>query len=187
MLIPTVFSDEFESFMNRYISLAIPDVPIPLITEFTAIRDDSGNIVPPIGDFPLEYSLAYEKYSLTGQVLGAVHGVQQPQIIETFLRSFTASVREFAVALANYWSTVLIVPGAPAHGGVSVVSVVNDAASKVSSFEAAITASLTTDYKYPVMVHFIENVESIALPDVTWTVTERFSNGSTASFPEKVF
>lgn len=185
-LTPTVFSDSFEAFMNRYMSYSIGS-GTPGIGDFEAIVDDNGFIVPPVGDFPLEYSLAYEQYSLTGEVLGAVHGNQQPSIIETFMRSFSTSITEFATALANYWATVLIVPGSPAHGGVSVVSVVNDAASWVSAFEAAITASLTTEYKYPVMVHFIENVESIALPNVTWTVTELMPNGSTQSFPEKVF
>lgn len=185
MLTPIVFSNEFEAFMNRYVSYTISGNPA--ITDFKAITDDNGVIVPPIGDFPFQYAAAYETYSLTGEVLGAEHGSQTPVIIESFLRTYSISVLEFATALANYWATVLLIPSAPMHGGVSVVSVVNDAASKVGAFHSAITASLTTDYKYPVMVHFIENVESIALPQVTWTVTELFSNGSTASFPEKVF
>lgn len=192
MLRPKTFADEFEKFTLRYSSYEVPYFEndpnfIPSLGEFTILSDDEGNILPPEGDFPLKYAESYETYSLTGEVLGAVHGLQQPEFIETFMRSFSTSITEFATALANYWSTVLIVPGVPSHGGVSVVSVVNDATNWIASFEAAILASITTEYKYPVMVHLIENIEAIALPNVTWTVTEMMSSGSPASFPEKVF
>lgn len=198
MLRPKTFADEFEKFTLAYSSYKVPyfDDPqspdydpdfVPTLQDFEILRDDEGNIKPPEGDFPKQYAEAYETYSLEGIVLGALPGLQQPDIIETFMRSFSTSITEFATALANYWFTVLIVPGIPAHGGVSVISVVNDANNWIPSFEAAILASITTDYKYPVMVHLIENIETIALPNVTWTVTELMPNGSPASFPEKVF
>lgn len=175
-LTPSIFPTEFESFMKRYISLNDSFLPIY----------EDGIIVPSIGDYPSTFASTHETYSLSGEVLGAVHGNQQPDILETYLRTFSTSVTDFATALAEYWSTVLIVPGPPAHGGDVVTTVVNDAASKVASFEAAITTTFTTSLSTPVFINLINNIEQIALPDVTWTVTELF-DGSPVTFPEKVF
>jgi hypothetical protein len=124
---------------------------------------------------------------LTGLVLGAAHGSQQAGLLEAFMKAASGSIIDFATALANYWGTVLVINGLPLHGGVSVISVVNDAPSKIAAFQDAILASITTEYKYPVMNHLMENIEAIALPQVTWIVTEMMPNGSPASFPEKVF
>lgn len=197
MLTPNTFSYSFESFMNNYISLVQPEKPddwddvvdgefTPDKNKFVSKTNDDGSITQPVGDYPSSFASSYEEYSLEGIVLGAVHGAQQPIIIESFMRTFSNSIIDFATALANYWGTVLIINGLPLHGGVSVISVVNDAPSKIPAFQAAILASITTEYKYPVMSHLMENIEAIALPQVTWIVTEMMPNGSPASFPEKV-
>ena len=179
-LTPIIFPNEFESFMKRYISLNDSFLPIY----------DGDTIVPSYGDYPSKFASAYEKYSLSSEVLGAVHGAQQPALLETFLRSWSYSVTEFATSLANYWSTVLIVPGAPMHGGVSVQSVTNDAACHVADFEAAILATITTSFYQPIFTNLINNIESIALPAVTWYVVELVYQGGSltpVTFTEKVF
>lgn len=181
-LMPIVFSNELIDDMNAFVSLGSGGLPL---------TDAPGIVTPGAGDYPSSFASAYEAYSLTGEVLGAIHGDQQrPSIIESYLRTFSTSIIDFATALANYWATVLIVPGPPAHGGISVVSVVNDATDHVSAFASAITASLTQDYKLPIMKHLIDNIESIALPQVTWTVTELIPTGAgpvPMQFAEKVF
>lgn len=183
-LTPSIFTNEFESFMRRYISLDDSFQPIY----------EGNSIVPSYGDYPSKFASAYETYSLSGVVLGAVHGAQQPSILESFLRSWNSnsrsSVTEFATALASYWSTVLVVPGSPAHGGVSVVSVTNDSTSHISEFESAILATITTSFYRPIFINLINNIESIALPSVTWYVTELVDQGGSlvpVTFTEKVF
>lgn len=176
-----VFSNELEDGYKKFIGVDGNGVPV---------AGDDGMPVPSQGNYEEIFADAIEAHSLTGEVPGAEHGNQDKTIIEDFIASFSdnsSGVIEFATALANYWATVLIVPGSPAHGGVEVTDVVNDAANRVSAFEDAITASITQEYKYPWMEHFIINVESIALPQVIWTVTELMSDGTTQTFTETVF
>lgn len=176
MLTSNIFSQEFDDFMKRYISLD---------NEFQPIYE-GGDISPSVGDYPSKFASAYETYSLSGEVLGANHGSQEPSILETFLRSHNTSITQFAMSLADYWSTVLIVPGEPAHGGVQVVQVTNNATSQLSSFESAIRATLTTSLTLPVFSTLINNIEVIALPSVTWTITELMDRGGTL-VPEHFF
>lgn len=134
------------------------------------------------------FATAYNDYALTGEVASALHGSEQPSILENWLRTFDWSLDDFAQTLANYWFTVLLIPGLPTHGGVEVVSVVNDATSHVSDFRSALLASLSLDgtiYR-PVFIQFIDNVQTIALPTITWTITERFSDNHTEQFSEKI-
>ena len=173
-----VFSNEIVDKANRFFSINLHQYPI---------LDEDGNVIPSSGDYPFDFAQSYETYSLTGEVKSALHGDQQPSIIEDFLRVYNTSIYDFATALAEYWFTVLIIPGEPTHGGISVVSVENDATSFIDSFYDAITASLTQEWKMPIYNHFINNIEEIALPDVTWYITELMPNGSTSVFTEKVF
>jgi hypothetical protein len=181
MLDPNIFPSEFDAFMKRKVSLS--DSFLPLY--------DGDFILPAFGDYPSAFASAYDIYSYSGEVLGATHEpAHDPGIIEAFMRSYSTSVTEFAQALADFWSTVLIVPGAPMHGGVSVQSVVNDASVQVGAFESAILASITTELTTPVFIQLINNIEAIALPSVTWTVTEMIPVGSSlvpTPFLEKVF
>jgi len=166
---PILFSTTFIDDMNAYMSIDASGL---------TITTAPGVVKPSIGDFPNSFASAYETYSLTGEVLGAVHGAQELGIIEAYLKTFSNTVIDFATALANYWATVLIVPGIPAHGGISVLSVSNDAASQVSAFASAITASLTSEYQLPLMKTLIDNIEAIALPTITWTVIEIIPTGA---------
>ena len=144
---------------------------------FAAIGDDgktTGN--PSAGDYPNLFATAYDNYAAQGVVPGAENSGRTPIIIENFLRSGLAGssspVTDFATALAEYWAAVAVVPGSPAHGGTEVVSVTNDAMSHVSDFEAAITSSLTTSESKPWFENFVQNVETIAVSTIVWTVTE---------------
>lgn len=177
-------------------SIVFSDEIIQGYLDFTAldssgepITDSDGVPVSGSGDFAQVFTDATEQHSLTGAVPGAVHGSQDTSIVYSYMSGLTqpgATVPNFATMLANYWSTVLIVNGAPAHGGVSVVSVVNDAASKVSLFEQAVNSALTQSESKPWFETLATNIESIALPGVTWTVTELMPNGSTQDFLEVV-
>lgn len=134
--------------------------------------DASGVPVPSVGNYPAEFASSYRAYTLTGQVLGATHGAENIGIIESWLNGPDTTVSSFAQALAAYWSTVLTVPGAPAHGGTSVVSVTNNAASLVSAFEASLNATATENVIEPIFSTFLNNVKNIALSQVVWTVVE---------------
>src|SRR5690606_8981802 len=75
--------------------------------------------------------------------------------------------------LASYWATVAVTPGAPAHGGTAVVSVVNDAMAHVADFAAAISASITSSEQKPYFQYLIANIETMAVKKSIWPVTER--------------
>ena len=122
----------------------------------------------PSTSFPSAFASAYKTYSQAGTLSGGggVSGSESEGILSSFLSSFTSNTTpdDFAQTLANYWATCLLVPA----GG--VISVVNDAASKKSAFKTAILASLTTTEKTPYFKDFMQNIQSIALPTITWTV-----------------
>jgi hypothetical protein len=168
------FIDQFNGFCS-------------LNTDGTPKVDGNGVPVPSQGTYPAPFANAYKTYTLTGQVLGAQHGSQNESILSSWLSGPVTGTEEFAQVLANYWATVLIVPGAPAHGGTSVVSVTNDAASKVSAFVAALNATYTTNSVEPIFSSFLENVKNIALSQVTWFVTELMPPSSSPTvFQEKI-
>ena len=144
---------------------------------------------PSSGNFAAGFASAYHNYASAGQVLGAISGGGNQSIIQNFMdsvQSNSQAIPDFAKALADYWAGVAVKPGTPAHGGVSVVSVTNDAASKVSAFLSAITESYTTDKTDPGFQQLIENIENIALTAVTWTVTEQMPDGGSQDFSEVV-
>ena len=146
--------------------------------------------------YPDMFATEYDNYAKAGIVPGAATGAEDKTIIETALRSYTTvsppssyiTVTTLATAFANYWSTVLVTPGAPAHGGTVVISVVNDAMAKVSLFEEAIWASLTSSRSEPFFYNFINNIERIAVSSIIWSVTELIPGDppSASSFPETI-
>lgn len=142
---------------------------------------------PPTGDYPALFAAGYKEYAEQGIVLGADNSGSDESIIE-FAIGKTTTVTELATAFANYWATVAILPGTPAHGGISVVSVVNDAATRVSSFEAAIEASMTTKESKPYFYNLVNNIETMAVSTIIWTVTEMMPTTppSPSPFPETI-
>lgn len=137
--------------------------------------------------YPAMFATEYDKYAKEGVVLGADNGAEDKSILQDALGKST-TVTELATAFADYWATVFIVPGDPAHGGTAVISVVNDAASKVSLFESAIQESITSSKSEPFFYQFINNIETMAVSSIIWTVTEMMPTTppSPSSFPETI-
>lgn len=131
---------------------------------------------PPAFDFPSAWATAYDNYGKAGVVLGAINEGGNKGALDSFLRGGVnnddATITAFAVALASYWADVALIPGDPAHGGISVVSVANDAGSQVSAFESAIRSSMTSSRSEPFFKVLIENIQNIGVSAITWTVTE---------------
>lgn len=181
----SVFTSNFYPTFQSFCSLD---------SDFNVRTKDTGDYVTavdPSGDFGAVFASSYEKYSVTGTVLGASHGSQDPSLLENFINGLSGAttVTDLATVFANYWATVAILPGSPAHGGLSVVSVVNDAAAKVSLFEAAITASIGNKINRPFYEEFINNLYNIAVSNIVWTVTELIQVGPSTvptPFPETI-
>ena len=133
-------------------------------------------------DYPAAFADAYDAYAAAGVVLGAANTGGTKSIIEDELRNPGISVATLAQAFADYWATVAVSPGTPAHGGTSVVSVVNNSASLVSAFAAAITASLRATESTPYFEEFISNIEDVVLT-IQWTVTETILTPSPVPTP----
>lgn len=180
---PIKFSTNMDSFYTESFMLT-PD------QRFTRKSDDSVEHPTYPNTFYTKFATAYDDYVSDGEVLSAINDGRDKGILEQGIQSLnrtSEAVTIFATALANYWGTVLLINGSPTHGGVSVASITNDAPSQVSAFESALYATFTSQRVQPPYITLINNIESIALPQVTWTVTEIMPNGSPASFPEKVF
>lgn len=139
----------------------------------------------PMGDYPAGFASAYNDYAKDGIVLGAANTGGVSSLIEDFLRGVDGTsdgVDSFAAALANFWATVAIDPGTPAHGGTAVVSVINDATTKTAAFKAAILASYTKEESSPYFSVFINNIEAV-VKTISWTVTEMMPTVPPAPVP----
>ncbi len=133
-----------------------------------------GALLPNLGniDFPAEFAAAYDAYGKEGLVIGAVNTGGDVGALEGALRSVTSatsSIDAMAQGYADYWAAVALV-GDGSHGG-APVSVVNDAAAKVSAFKGAIQASIGDVAKEPLYLEFITNIESV-VKSLVWTVIE---------------
>lgn len=118
-------------------------------------------------DYPAAFAAAYHNYASAGVIAGAVSGGGNASIIENFMRGVTSNtntITEFAQALADYWATVGLTPAPPN------LASVNNAASKVAAFEAALRASITDSDTQPYFKHFIDNIEAVA-KTINWTIT----------------
>ena len=126
----------------------------------------------PSGNYQQTFGNSYKMYSQAGVLSagGGTSGSENASIIINFLntRGGNTTVTAFATMFANYWASCLLVPS----GGAT--DVVNNAASLVSVFESAITASIRDTDTQPYFTHLISNIQTIALPSVVWTVTLPF-------------
>lgn len=120
----------------------------------------------PSGNFPTAFAVAYRQYSQAGVLSagGGVAGTEDQGILEDVLSTGDdfITAEEFGQALADYWSTCMLIPSAGS------VSVSNDASSKVSAFTAAINSSYTTSESTPYYKAFIDNIEAVA-KTIVWT------------------
>lgn len=139
-------------------------------------------------DYPSDFADAYDDYATLGVVPGATNAGGTKSLIETAMNSISgntiANATILGTAFANYWATVAIIPGTPAHGGSSVISVVNNAATLSAAFTAAIIASITASSQYPYFETFLDNIEGV-VSTIVWIVTELIVITPTA-FPETI-
>jgi hypothetical protein len=154
---------------------------------------DSINVPADTSSFANDFATSYDSYASEGIVLGALNIGGVIESIETYLTSLKypdpSAIDDFAKALSVYWATVAIVPAAPMHGGISVVSCLNDALAHESDFKAAIQASITTKESKPYYFNLIKNIETIAVKLIIWTVIELIPTPSgpvPTPFPEGI-
>lgn len=135
---------------------------------------------PYTGDLGSTWASAFLSWSTAGVLseAGGVAGSEDSSIVQSFISGLTGNtnVADFAQMLADYWATCLLVPNGTA------VSVVNDASSQVAAFESAITASITTSEDTPYFQSLFENIQSIALPSITWTVNRVVGGSPVTTF-----
>lgn len=139
--------------------------------------------------FAADFAGAYNEYVMGGMVPGTVNSGGDVSILEAALDGKETSPAKLGLAFANYWNTVCVTPGAPMHGGVSVVSSINNATSLASAFTSAIQASLTTKESKPYYLKFVQNIETMAVLKIQWTITEMVVVGTSVvpiAFPDSI-
>lgn len=137
-----------------------------------AIKNSYLNLVttpPYTGNLGTTWGQAFLTWSTQGTLSGGggVAGSEDPSIITNFVGSLTGNTNPdvFAEILAQYWATCLLIPSGNA------VSVVNDAATKVPAFRAAFSATITDQDTKPYFETLFSNIQGVALPQITWTVS----------------
>lgn len=152
--------------------------------------------------YPQAWRDAYDAYALKGKIVGAEVPVSSPAIIETFFvqmmsgrwRTADEVFYEFGLMFATYWDTVFVggpqAGGPPMHGGIKIVDVYNDAASKQPAFEAAIRAHvrrLGSMQTKPYFKEFIDDIEKV-VKTITWYIVELMAGPPMEEkiFPEKI-
>jgi hypothetical protein len=162
------------------------DLMTVAICKACALNPDGTAIPNQLADnstFPSDFANAYNTYAKQGVVLGAENTGGNTSILSGVLtRTTHVAVDEFALAFAQFWSTVAVSPGPPGHGGSGVNAVENDALSKVGLFKQAIEMSLTTVESKPYYHRFLRNLENIAVKAILWKVTEVIPAGPTDFF-----
>ena len=134
-------------------------------------------------DYPQAWADYYDEYALQGVISGSDIPSSDPSIIHAFFTKcaneefgddYATLLIEFGQMFADYWSTVFVSGGAPAHGGMEVVSVSNDASGFQPQFTAAIIAHGQANsgiYASPPFVKFISDIE-VVVKQITWTIDE---------------
>ena len=140
--------------------------------------------VPTNDTFPIAFANNYDDYAKKGVVLGATNvGGDKSILVDAMINS--RNLLELSVKLSEYWSTVAIVQGPPGYGG-TPVSVVNDATAHVNSFRSALLASQTTSVSLPFYFQMINNIQTMAINKINWTVTENFGSSGNRTFISKI-
>lgn len=148
----------------------------------------SPNPPPESNNFPADFASKYNNYGKSGVVLGAINNGGNTSGLSSVLGSINNSpafIPAFAAALVTYWGSTALINGAPAHGGVAVESVTNNAGSKQSAFEGAISISYTQNRSEPFYQVFIQNIENV-VKSIEWTITEKMPDGSSKEFKENI-
>lgn len=155
-------------------SSAISTAYLNMVNTYPPVRPSSWNTV---------WQNAYNSYMLTGALDqgGAVAGSEQPNIIGSFFSSLTQNTtpEAFGTMMCNYWATCFLIPTG------NTISVTNDASAQVTNFVQAVSSSITTTETTPYFLQAIQNIQNIALPTITWTVTRQTGSTTTITL-EKV-
>lgn len=138
--------------------------------------------------FGQHFSNNYDQYASAALIPGSVNSDRYKTILQNVFANANPTVDPDALAqaLAEYWHTVSVKPGAPMHGGISVVSVRNDALEKVHLFRQAVDYSMTTVGQADWYETFANNVQAIAVEELEWTVVEQMPIGPPQTFIEKM-
>lgn len=137
--------------------------------------------------FNSDFASIYNNYASDAIIPGTDNQGGDASILEGALNpSGSTDVTGLALAFAQFWESVAVIPGTPSHGGTGVVSVTNNAMAHVSDFESAIQSSITTTKSTPYFETFILNIESV-VKDIIWTVIETMPpNGTPAPHQAQV-
>lgn len=133
----------------------------------SAINTANDNAIAswPSSTFASAFANTYKAYSQAGVLSagGGVAGSEDESILTSLLSAGQyVTDAQFGQALADYWSTCMLVPAAGS------ISVSNNASSKVGAFTAAVTTSYSTNQQTPYYKHFIDNIEAVA-KTIIWT------------------
>ncbi len=126
-------------------------------------KQNNGEPITPQSDMAKQFATAYHNYAKAATLPGAdctAGGILS--ILESaFISDNTAAtIDRIALGLCNYWSS-FITPGAPAHGGISVVSVVVNGAVVFAAMKAAVTALVTNQLKPDGWIDFYNATEAV--------------------------
>jgi len=113
-------------------------------------KHNNGEEIKSPTDIAKDFALAYHDYAKSATLPGAdcTAGGTLSLLESAFISDNTpATITKIAQGLCNYWSS-FITPGAPAHGGTSVVSVVVNGSAVLAPMIAAAQA-LVTDQSKP--------------------------------------
>jgi len=144
-----------------------------------------------ISDYASQFADAYHMYASQGLVLGATNGDGEKSILASMIEdcasygSAIENIQRLAQGFADYWATVCVTPGSPAHGGTSVVGVVNDSQTRVNQYYDAIVSSYRNYDDKPYFYDFVMNIESV-VKTVIWTVSEVIPDQGVKTFPETI-
>ena len=127
-------------------------------------------------NFAADFADAYNTYAMTGLVLGALNTGGEKALLEAAIKQTNSTVGNgsdtLAKGFAGYWATVCIVGGVPSHGGIAVVSSVNNAMTLEAAFKAAVMKGLDSSKDgQPYYETLITDVETV-VKTIAWTVVE---------------
>lgn len=152
-----------------------------------AFYDESRNDNTVVDYFADVFATDYEEYSDGGIVLGALNDSANKGILYTTLIDLNntvyqgnapQSIARLARGFTDFWESAFVTPGTPAHGGIAVVSVVNDAQTFYQDFYDAIysfVGQYGTIFNPPYEELFLR-IETVA-KQIRWSVTETIITG----------
>lgn len=171
-----------------------PNVFAAAITEAYKLAANLDSNLEPIdhptlpNNFVSSFGSAMNSLLSGGGVPGTSNTGANTSGLENILSNLSNSesdVDALGEAFASMMSNVCITPGSPAHGGVAVISVTNDASSKGVQVASLLKSKITNQLHTPPYTNFADAFMS-AVGTITWTVTELYSDSTTQSHNVKM-